>query len=550
MNPSLKIFLAATVAVSLSLFETADAHGYLKSPRSRNYYAHAEAIYWKATENDPLPESDPQSLNRGGVSAQCGMINGRNYDLPKNALGGLMKATVQECYEEGSVIDLKVFLTAHHGGHFEFYACPIAHGKVPTESCFKDHPLEFVEDLLNNAPKDPNYPTRAYLPQQTTSGLGEFNYKYKLPVGLLGELVLIQWYYVTGNTCVVEGYANYPFPVGFTAYNEGTTTTCPLPITGDGSEAPERVSHYSTLFFVKHIMLTASILQLFIQFWNCAEVRITEDCSVTTTSTTTYRSLATVCTPITTKLPNGITPVSQESCDSCAAGYQWWPCNHDPPLCDCINPQTTSTTPVPSPTAPSQIFCSAYTQEELNAMGGGLSAVTDGDCVQCGPPLEYQWWPCNSNLCKCDAGNPVSAPVTTSTTTTSSTVMGTTGNAIMPTPQPTPNPTNMMVAPTAPSPTESGFVQLVKVASTTQKVYDTLERVKGRIDSEVFLYETPTGAWKESSVYRFTGLKGGLEVMHEVGVANSYIYLGDGSDIGHIIGLVNVAAFIAQSMVS
>jgi len=81
-------------------------------------------------------------------------------------------------------------------------------------------------------------------------------------------------------------------------------------------------------------------------------------------------------------------------------------------------------------------------------------------------------------------------------------------------------------------------------------VYDTLEQVKGRIDSELFLYETPTGAWKESSVYRFTGLKGGLEVMHEEGVANSYIYLGDGSDIGHIIGLVNVAAFIAQSMVS
>jgi hypothetical protein len=47
----------------------------------------------------------------------------------------------------------------------------------------------------------------------------------------------------TGNTCTDEGYANYPFPVGFIAYNEGTTTTCPLPITGDGSEAPERVSH-------------------------------------------------------------------------------------------------------------------------------------------------------------------------------------------------------------------------------------------------------------------------------------------------------------------
>jgi hypothetical protein len=182
-------------------------------------------------------------------------------------------------------------------------------------------------------------------------------------------------------------------------------------------------------------------------------------------------------------------------------------------------------------------------------MGGGGWAVTDGDCVQCAPPVEYQWWPCDSNLCKCEAVEPVSAPVTTSTST-SSTVVSTTGNALMPTAQPTPNPTNMPVAPTTPFPTESGFVQLVKVASTTQKVYDALEQVKGRIDSELFLYETPSGAWEESSVYRFTGLKGGLEVMHEVGVADSYIYLGDGSDVGHIIGLVNVAAFIAQSMVS
>jgi len=242
MNLSFKTLLAATTAVSLTLFDTADAHGYLKSPRSRNFYAHDEAVWWGATEDDPLPESDPQSLNRGGASAQCGMINDRNYDLPKNAYGGLMKATVQECYEEGSIIDLKVFLTAHHDGHFEFYACPIAHGDVPTKSCFRDHPLEFVEDVLFSAPKDPNYPTRAYLPRQTTSGLGEFHYRYKLPAGLLGELVLIQWYYVTGNTCTDEGYANYPFPAGFGV--DVGTPACPLPLSEEGAgEIPERVSH-------------------------------------------------------------------------------------------------------------------------------------------------------------------------------------------------------------------------------------------------------------------------------------------------------------------
>ena len=246
MNYPLKTLLKLAVAASFALFNTADAHGYLGSPRSRNYFAYTDAKWWDVSDNDPEPESDPYSLNRGGTAAQCGMINGRNYDLPKDALGGLMKPMIQECYNKGSVIDLSVTLTAYHGGHFEFYACPINHGEVPTESCFKSHPLEFVQDLNNNAPKDPNYPVRAYIQGLTSMTLGEFRYRYKLPDNLTGELVLIQWYYVTGNTCTDEGYADYTWPLGFTQYNPQTTPTCPLPITGDGSEAPERVSYCCT----------------------------------------------------------------------------------------------------------------------------------------------------------------------------------------------------------------------------------------------------------------------------------------------------------------
>jgi hypothetical protein len=240
MKHSFKVFLAVIVACGTTLLDTADAHGYLKSPRSRNYHANVEAVWWGATDNDPMPESDPQSLNRGGTSAQCGVVNGRNYDLPKNALGGLMTPTVQECYNKGSIIDVKVFLTAHHNGHFEFYACPISWGEIPTERCFKEHPLEFEEDVLYKAPKDSNHPVRAYIPRQSTSGLGEFHYRYKLPAELTGELVLIQWYYITANTCTDEGYDKYPWPTGFGV--DAGVPLCPLPMTGDGSEMPERVS--------------------------------------------------------------------------------------------------------------------------------------------------------------------------------------------------------------------------------------------------------------------------------------------------------------------
>lgn len=34
---------------------------------------------------------------------------------------------------------------------------------APESSCFDQYPLEYVSDLLYNAPKDPNYPNRAYV---------------------------------------------------------------------------------------------------------------------------------------------------------------------------------------------------------------------------------------------------------------------------------------------------------------------------------------------------------------------------------------------------
>jgi len=112
-------------------------------------------------------------------------------------------------------------------------------------------------------------------------------------------------------------------------------------------------------------------------------------------------------------------------------------------------------------------------------------------------------------------------------------------SASVPTANPTPNPTNSPVFPSPPSP-PTGYV--------AQAVYDTLEQAKERIDSELFLYETPTSQWVPSTVYKYLGMMGGIEVMHEFGVAGTTLYLGDDSDIGHQVGLVSIAAFLAQSM--
>ena len=105
------------------------SHGFLSSPRSRNLVAYEDRVYYPQTSDDPEPEDCPACLNRGGGGlATCGtVLNGlRNYDHPRNAIGGPMRVNVQGTYDMGSVIDVEVVLSTNHRGHFVFKACPMA----------------------------------------------------------------------------------------------------------------------------------------------------------------------------------------------------------------------------------------------------------------------------------------------------------------------------------------------------------------------------------------------------------------------------------------
>ena len=221
----------ATVIATTHLLG-ADAHGYLKSPRSRNYVANQDGKQSGGTANDPMIETCHHCLNQGGI---CGTTGGNNYNTPLNTFGDPMPVNIQGTFQQGQEIELDAVITAHHKGHFEYKACPIKPGEVPTQACFDAYPLEFVEDKIYNAPKDTNYPERAYIPE---SG-NDFTHAFKLPANLSGDLVLIQWVYVTANSCLPPGYHDYPFPPGFPTRSAGDC----------GSSLGE-------------------------QFWNCAEVRI------------------------------------------------------------------------------------------------------------------------------------------------------------------------------------------------------------------------------------------------------------------------------------
>jgi hypothetical protein len=234
--------LIALVSLPLGI----NGHGYLKSPRSRNYVAFEDGKWFPLVEADPMKEAEPQSANIGGTKGRCGVIaDVRNYDSPKNALGNPLTPRVQACYQPGQIIDVSVVLTAHHKGHFEFRACPIEPYGVATQGCFDAYPLKFISDTLYGANFDPNYPDRAYIPLSTAGYVGgtwSYSYKFQLPPGLSGDLVLLQWHYITANSCVHVGYDKYNWPVGpqWPSASDLIVPNCgPLP--PDGNGVPEQV---------------------------------------------------------------------------------------------------------------------------------------------------------------------------------------------------------------------------------------------------------------------------------------------------------------------
>jgi hypothetical protein len=267
-----------------------DAHGYLKTPRSRNYYASVEGVWSGGSASDPSVETCPHCLNIGGTEARCGLVGDHNYDLPPNFIGGIMPATPQGCYKPGADIVFESVLTAHHMGHFAFKACPISHGEVPTQECFDANPLTFLEDELYGAKPDPLFPERAYIPRtdfagglvRDSSGSYLMRHRFHLPPGLSGDLVLIQWHYVTGNSCKDVGYDTYDWPPGF---YPGNLPTCTQPLPEDGRGVPE-------------------------QFWNCAELIISNDCdgpAVPSTSTTSTATTSSSSTAVSTTNGTGAT---------------------------------------------------------------------------------------------------------------------------------------------------------------------------------------------------------------------------------------------------
>ena len=89
--------------------------------------------------------------------------------------------------------------------------------------------------------------------------------------------------------------------------------------------------------------------------------------------------------------------------------------------------------------------------------------------------------------------------------------------------------------------------QSLAQALSVDDILTPLDSVENNINTKLFLYQTPAFQWIPSTVYKYTDFRDSLQVMATDGVANKKLYIGDENVTnGHVYGLVNIAAFLAQ----
>lgn len=246
---------SGTTTVLLLLFLTAfvgkvNGHGYLYSPRSLNWRAVEDGITWGEIPGKTIKEYCHHCLNVKAANEVCGNSGNKNYDNFLDSVGNPMPWKTEATYKEGSVIEVKSYLEAHHWGHLEMKVC--TDWENPTQACFDANPLMYVRDAAyaNDAPVHENYP---HYGPYSIAEIKDYTHLFKLPEGVSGNKVLFQYHYITANSCNPPGYLDYPWP-GEDWWSGNYLGNCnPPPYPLDGSRpsgAPE-------------------------QFWNCAQVSIT-----------------------------------------------------------------------------------------------------------------------------------------------------------------------------------------------------------------------------------------------------------------------------------
>ena len=223
-------------ALLLAAAPAAMGHGFLAKPAARNVVMNSDYC------PQCLAAGGPGTVYPSGNHGLCG----DPYAMPeprKHEPGGQYynDGRSQATYTEGDVVEFDVKLTAYHKGDFRFRVCRIE-GTTPedersqlSEQCFDEHKLEQADVAGAQSPGTDRYFIGP------TSDSWNYNIKYQLPDGLscdgIASRCVLQWHYVTGNSCDPPGTPS--------KYGSGQLPVCS---SGEGA-VPE-------------------------EFWNCADITI------------------------------------------------------------------------------------------------------------------------------------------------------------------------------------------------------------------------------------------------------------------------------------
>ncbi|KAH0954937.1 hypothetical protein HN011_012323 [Eciton burchellii] len=183
----LLILSLTLIVVNLLVVKKVSAHGRLIEPPSR-------ASMWRYGFDTPHDYNDHECYC-GGFTRQwqrnkgkCG-ICGDPWDSPiprAHEMGGKYgNGVIVRRYKTGSVIPVRVELTANHHGYFEFRTCVMTYrDREVTQECLDQYLLRAENGSARYYPGPGNRVFEAY---------------YKLPDGLTCTQCVFQWRYIAGN---------------------------------------------------------------------------------------------------------------------------------------------------------------------------------------------------------------------------------------------------------------------------------------------------------------------------------------------------------------
>lgn len=281
-------------------------------------------------------------------------------------------------------------------------------------------------DTINLLERNGTGPSLAQVGSHSERAGAYYTFHYKLPAGLTCEKCTLQWWWLSANSCT-------PHPDAYRCYF------------GKMQEAGWNASRWcggGCSYSGSCPAQQGSMRQCGEQFKNCADLKIVHSSSQPGAPATTQQpTLPPTQQPVSTQppatqpgstqpssptepepeseeeeeeeteeeeeeeeteeeekeeevkctaVPGKNAGATDETCQKCATGYEFWPCGGD--LCSCVGGGSAGTAPTASP--PAAGTCVANPEKIVS------NGVTDQTCQQCA--TGYQWWPCNQeNFCIC-----------------------------------------------------------------------------------------------------------------------------------------------------